>query len=530
MNKPTTIVKHMLRKTKPTASYRAAALLVRPLLLAVVAVMMSRMPSLSGAFRIRFGRSRAASIFDWPMNAHCELGQHVVGAPPRTPSTTTSTCGVTVTCRGFHSPSRVIRTSFRAKESSLDDFVAETIQDDGEEATNASVFKRGQGISVTVTQFGPMGASVSINDGAGYGLILQKEIAMFRAKRDGEDVMIGEELPGFVERVRDDGKIDVSLRSIGLSRIAEIKQTILDALEGSPLGYIPVGDKSTPEDIGAYFHGLSKADFKKAIGTLYKEGFVRPGQFETAYIPEEERDTQKIEELKLESSKKSLVHRLNARKNSQSSAGEDERGGEMNSIDDRNNLNTVFVGNLPASITEKALKKKAGALLGSDSVLAVRIALDEAQKPKGFGYIDLKDEGVVSRALIELKGLEISGRRLRVDRALRANPTIENVSVAALKTTSVDQPSLARIRDPSKVSAASFINPSHQMAAGSSSSSSVRSTVGLTRPTNANRAVQEDKAPKKGGSAIDDLGALEDLLDDDYSGISLLRFTSHHRH
>ena len=47
-------------------------------------------------------------------------------------------------------------------------------------------------------------------------------------------------------------------------------------IEGSPSNSIPVGDKSPPEDVSSYFHGLSKRDFKNAIGALYKEGrYVR---------------------------------------------------------------------------------------------------------------------------------------------------------------------------------------------------------------------------------------------------------------
>lgn len=54
----------------------------------------------------------------------------------------------------------------------------------------------------------------------------------------------------------------------------------MDALEGSPDGTIPIGDKSSPEDISAYFHGLSKSDFRKAVGSLMKEGFLTPSALE----------------------------------------------------------------------------------------------------------------------------------------------------------------------------------------------------------------------------------------------------------
>ena len=59
-------------------------------------------------------------------------------------------------------------------------------------------------------------------------------------------------------------------------------------------GSIPIGDKSTPEDIASYFHGISKKDFKNAIGSLYKEGLVAPGGLITSIVADENRKTSKI--------------------------------------------------------------------------------------------------------------------------------------------------------------------------------------------------------------------------------------------
>jgi hypothetical protein len=61
-----------------------------------------------------------------------------------------------------------------------------------------SLFKVGQPIKVEVLQFGPLGASVSVDDDVARGLILQREIAMFRDKRDGADVILGEILDAYV--------------------------------------------------------------------------------------------------------------------------------------------------------------------------------------------------------------------------------------------------------------------------------------------------------------------------------------------
>eukprot|EP01036_Dinobryon_divergens_P025580 gene25580-34143_t len=135
-------------------------------------------------------------------------------------------------------------------------------------------YKRGQQIKVKVTRFGPMGASVIvIGDEGRTGLILQREIAMFRDRRDGEEVVVGEVLDAFVEKVREDEKLDLALRPQDMGRISAVKQLILDALEGSPSNIIPIGDNSFPDDVAAYFHGISKRDFKNAVGSLYKGNF-----------------------------------------------------------------------------------------------------------------------------------------------------------------------------------------------------------------------------------------------------------------
>ena len=55
-----------------------------------------------------------------------------------------------------------------------------------------------------------------------------------------------------------------------------------------------MGDKSSPEDIASYFHGISKKDFKNAIGSLYREGLVSPGGLVTTLVADENIRTNKI--------------------------------------------------------------------------------------------------------------------------------------------------------------------------------------------------------------------------------------------
>lgn len=74
---------------------------------------------------------------------------------------------------------------------------------------------------------------------------------------------------GYIKTIREDGKIDISLQPEGFENIDEYKQIVLDRLE-SNAGLIYLSDKSSPEDI-KYELQMSKKNFKKAIGGLYKD-------------------------------------------------------------------------------------------------------------------------------------------------------------------------------------------------------------------------------------------------------------------
>lgn len=78
----------------------------------------------------------------------------------------------------------------------------------------------------------------------------------------------GDELTGFVSQVRRDGKVDVSLQSLGVSRFRDFADQLLDELEQAG-GTLPYCDASLAEDIAERF-GVSKKTFKRAVGTLYK--------------------------------------------------------------------------------------------------------------------------------------------------------------------------------------------------------------------------------------------------------------------
>ncbi|MNR27133.1 hypothetical protein D3C85_1443890 [compost metagenome] len=72
--------------------------------------------------------------------------------------------------------------------------------------------------------------------------------------------------------MRADGKIALSLQPIGQDASKSLNSKILDKLRANQ-GVLPVSDKSDPQVISDLF-GVSKGNFKKAIGALYKEGQI----------------------------------------------------------------------------------------------------------------------------------------------------------------------------------------------------------------------------------------------------------------
>lgn len=79
----------------------------------------------------------------------------------------------------------------------------------------------------------------------------------------------GEKTTGFIKRVREDGKIDLSLQEVGYKKVRNILDDIMDYLEAQG-GEMPLTDKASPEAIYAVFK-VSKATYKKALGALYKD-------------------------------------------------------------------------------------------------------------------------------------------------------------------------------------------------------------------------------------------------------------------
>jgi len=91
---------------------------------------------------------------------------------------------------------------------------------------------------------------------------------------DGKHTRIGQgqEIEGFIKKVRDDKKIDLLLQKPGYLAIDALSQKIMDKLQRQG-GFMAVTDKSPPKVIADHF-GISKKTYKKAIGNLYKKRLI----------------------------------------------------------------------------------------------------------------------------------------------------------------------------------------------------------------------------------------------------------------
>jgi predicted RNA-binding protein (virulence factor B family) len=125
-------------------------------------------------------------------------------------------------------------------------------------------FKAGDKVDLIIAGQSELGWNVVVNKKY-LGLIYTSDV--FKKLYPLSDEM------GYIKTIREDGKIDVTLQKQGfVQNIDEFKQKILDKLEEN-YGLLYLTDDSSPEEIKEELQ-MSKKNFKKAIGGLYKENVI----------------------------------------------------------------------------------------------------------------------------------------------------------------------------------------------------------------------------------------------------------------
>ncbi|WP_026315518.1 CvfB family protein [Riemerella columbina] len=123
--------------------------------------------------------------------------------------------------------------------------------------------KKGDKVNLILMNETELGWNVVIN---------QKYIGLVYASDIYEKLYPLSETEGYIKNIREDGKIDVSLQPEGYQNIDEFKQKILNKLDEN-YGLLYISDKSSPEEIKEEVQ-MSKKNFKKAIGGLYKDKII----------------------------------------------------------------------------------------------------------------------------------------------------------------------------------------------------------------------------------------------------------------
>lgn len=119
----------------------------------------------------------------------------------------------------------------------------------------------GEEVSLVVWQKTDLGYTVIVNH-AHKGLVFENEIF--------QDLNVGEKHKGYVKKIREDNKIDISLQAIGYQKFNDANSELIFSALVENQGFLPLTDKSSPEAIYSQFN-ISKKAFKKSIGALYKQ-------------------------------------------------------------------------------------------------------------------------------------------------------------------------------------------------------------------------------------------------------------------
>ena len=128
-----------------------------------------------------------------------------------------------------------------------------------------------QEVRLLVASESPIGFLVII-DNRHWGMLYRNQL--FRP------VAVGDRLTGYVRRITEDNRIDVSLQQQGVAQVrdsADELRRLLRANGGT------LGDRSDPADIAARTQ-MSKKVFKRALGMLLKSGEAETSDTETRLV------------------------------------------------------------------------------------------------------------------------------------------------------------------------------------------------------------------------------------------------------
>ncbi len=124
-------------------------------------------------------------------------------------------------------------------------------------------YSNGDKVDLIIAEMTDLGYKAIVNN-EHWGILYKDQVF--------KPLYVGEKVTGYVNKVREDDKIDLLPEKPGYEKIDSMSQKILDLLDENR-GFIALTDKSSPEMIQSML-GISKKNFKKAVGNLYKKRLI----------------------------------------------------------------------------------------------------------------------------------------------------------------------------------------------------------------------------------------------------------------
>ncbi len=123
--------------------------------------------------------------------------------------------------------------------------------------------KSRQKVDILIASESPIGYRAIINS-RHWGMLYKNQIF--------QPVRVGDRMEGYVRRITDDNRIDLTLRMEGYDGVANSAEDLLKLIKENG-GEMPIGDNSSPEKVHALTQ-MSKKVFKRSVGILLKRGVI----------------------------------------------------------------------------------------------------------------------------------------------------------------------------------------------------------------------------------------------------------------
>jgi predicted RNA-binding protein (virulence factor B family) len=124
---------------------------------------------------------------------------------------------------------------------------------------NNGEFYEDQKVDLQIASRSPIGYKAVIN-GTHLGLIHNSDLL--------QPIKLGLNISGYIRKIRDDGRIDLSLQKRGIDVVNDLADEIIAHISNE--NNIKLNDKASPKEIYDIFK-VSKSNFKKAVGKLLSD-------------------------------------------------------------------------------------------------------------------------------------------------------------------------------------------------------------------------------------------------------------------